>query len=148
MSNGKSKKAKSVISVIAIILIAAVLFVIKNGSNPDELVPSAVGTETFTYESPEASKSASAYSGLTFRSSKLLTSHFEKHGREVGAANESEYVDKANAVINNPSALHKNEAEDNDDVYFLKQTGEIVFVSSDGFIRTYFISDEAYFNRQ
>ena len=37
---------------------------------------------------------------------------------------------------------------DNDKVYYLSQTGEIVFVSEDGFIRTYYIADDEYFSRQ
>lgn len=83
-----------------------------------------------------------------FRTAKLLTEHFNKHGSEVGAVSEADYLAKANAVINNEKALHKNEKEDNDDIYFIVETGEIVFVSTDGFIRTYFISTLDYFNKQ
>ena len=85
----------------------------------------------------------------TFRYPSYLTQHYEKHGQEVGASSEEEYLAKANAVINNPSALHKLEAEDKDHVYFVEATNEIVFLSQDGFIRTYFIcSGIDYFNRQ
>jgi hypothetical protein len=67
----------------------------------------------------------------------------------MGYKNEAEYLAGANAVINNPSALHKLEAEDNDHVYYIESTNEIVFLSQDGFIRTYFIcSGKAYFDRQ
>lgn len=37
---------------------------------------------------------------------------------------------------------------DNDKVYYLSQTGEIVFVSEDGFVRTYYIAADEYFERQ
>ena len=86
--------------------------------------------------------------GYTFRSDKLLQEHYEKHGREMGYENAAAYVAGANRVISSPDALHKLEAEDGDHVYFLEATGEIVFVSTDGYIRTYFISDIGYFNRQ
>lgn len=83
----------------------------------------------------------------TFANQNLLTQHYKKHGAEVGATSESDYVAKANAVITNPNALTKTEAEDGDKVYFVQSTGEIVFVSTRGYIRTYFIADYAYFQR-
>lgn len=83
-----------------------------------------------------------------FRNANLLKEHYGKHGSEVGAVSETDYLNKANAVINNSNALHKNEKEDNDDIYYLTSTGEIVFVSVDGFIRTYFIASLAYYNKQ
>lgn len=83
-----------------------------------------------------------------FRYPSRLENHFAKHGSQTGHATKEEYLSAANAVIANPAALHKTEAEDGDDVYFLEDTGEIVFVSTDGYIRTYFISNRAYFDRQ
>ncbi|MBR6005157.1 MAG: hypothetical protein IK063_02900, partial [Clostridia bacterium] len=60
------------------------------------------------------------------------------------------YEAAASAVITNPRAVSKMESDDNDGdtVYFIKQTGEIVFLSYDGYIRTYFIATEDYYNRQ
>ena len=87
--------------------------------------------------------------GLTFKYPDRLTEHYEKHGVEMGFASEGDYLKAANAVITNPESLHKLEAEDGDDVYFLESTNEIVFVSKEGFIRTYFIADGIeYFDRQ
>ncbi len=84
-----------------------------------------------------------------FRYPSYLAEHFEKHGAEVGAATEEEYLLKANEVISNPDALHKLEAEDSDHVYYIESTNEIVFLSQDGYIRTYFIcSGIDYFNKQ
>lgn len=144
-----SPNAKKIIVSVIVLILAAVFGITKFGG-ADEVSPETTkaARSTVTAYSETQTASGTVYQGYTFRSSKLLTSHFEKHGREVGARNESDYVDKANAVISNPSALHKTEAEDGDHVYFLKSTGEIVFLSTDGFIRTYFIADEAYFNRQ
>lgn len=86
----------------------------------------------------------------TFRSEKLLLSHYEKHGIEMGFDSAKAYEAAANQVIQNPDVLHKLEAEDGDDVYYLEATNEFVVVSTDGYIRTYFNPDSGidYFNRQ
>lgn len=54
------------------------------------------------------------------------------------------------AVVLNSEALHKTEAEDGDDVYYIESTNEFVVVSADGYIRTYFKPDSGirYYNRQ
>ena len=74
----------------------------------------------------------------TFRNDNTLRQHFEKHGAEFSYVSEQEYVEGANSVIVSPDALHKTEAEDGDDVYYLEETNEFVIVSTDGYIRTYF----------
>jgi pyocin large subunit-like protein len=85
----------------------------------------------------------------TFRSETKLNEHYQKHGIDMGYDSAEEYLAGANAVVNNSNALHKNEAEDGDDVYYLESTDEIVFVSTDGYIRTYFNPGGIdYFNRQ
>lgn len=83
-----------------------------------------------------------------FRKAQYLTEHFEKHGAEFSYTTEEEYLAGANRVIQNPEALHKLEAEDGDDVYFVESTNEFVVVSTDGYIRTYFIANIDYYNRQ
>lgn len=86
----------------------------------------------------------------TFRSDFLLEEHYQKHGVEMGFATKEDYVAAANEVIYSPDALHKLEAEDGDDVYYLEATNEFVIVSTDGYIRTYFhpSSGKDYFDRQ
>lgn len=86
----------------------------------------------------------------TFRNQKLLNSHYEKHGKDMGFSSAKEYEKAASAVVTNPEALHKTEAEDGDDVYYVESTNEFVIVSTDGYIRTYFNPDAgiAYYNRQ
>lgn len=87
--------------------------------------------------------------GYTFRYPDYLEEHFEKHGAEMGFASKEAYLKAANAVITNKAALHKLEAEDNDHVYYVEATNEIVFLSGDGYIRTYFKCDgKDYFDRQ
>lgn len=87
-------------------------------------------------------------SSLTFRNEDRLESHYLKHGIDMGYDSADDYQVGANAVISNPNVLHKTQAEDGDDVYFLKKTGEFVAVSQQGYIRTYFIADEDYYDRQ
>ncbi len=86
----------------------------------------------------------------TFRTQEQLRDHFERHGIEMGYEDEEAYVAGANRVIAAPDALHKLEAEDGDDVYYLEETNEFVIVSQKGYIRTYFEPDDglAYYERQ
>ena len=68
----------------------------------------------------------------------------------MGFASAKDYEAAAAAVVVNSKALHKTEAEDGDDVYYVEETNEFVIVSTDGYIRTYFLPDGGinYFNRQ
>ncbi len=68
----------------------------------------------------------------------------------MGFASAEEYQAAAAAVVGNAAALHKTEAEDGDDVYYIESTNEFVIVSTDGYIRTYFYPDAGmdYYNRQ
>ena len=85
-----------------------------------------------------------------FRRDEYLQQHFEKHGGEFDYGTAEEYLAGANRVIQSPEALHKLEAEDGDDIYYLEETNEFVVVSTDGYIRTYFRPDKGidYYNRQ
>lgn len=87
---------------------------------------------------------------VTFRNETLLNQHYEKHGIDMGFLSAEEYEYAAMLVVNNPEALHKTEAEDGDDVYYVEATNEFVIVSTDGYIRTYFLPDRGidYYNRQ
>lgn len=99
-------------------------------------------------EKPEADyDSQTAYE---FRNSDLLISHYEKHGIGMGFASAEEYEDAASDVVNSEDALYKTEKEDGDHVYYIEETNEIVVVSVDGYIRTYFNPDDGieYFERQ
>ncbi len=85
-----------------------------------------------------------------FRSKKLLEQHYEKHGKEMGFASAKEYEAAACAVINNSDALSKVEKEDGDLIYYIPETNEFVVLSTDGYIRTYFLPSAGmdYYNRQ
>lgn len=87
---------------------------------------------------------------LKFRNKNLLDQHYEKHGKDMGFSSAAEYEKAAAAVPTNPAALHKIEKEDGDDVYYIEATNEFVVVSTDGYIRTYFLPDSGkrYFDKQ
>lgn len=70
--------------------------------------------------------------------------------KKLSLIRNKKYEQAAAAVVTNPLSLHKVEAEDNDDVYYLESTNEFVIVSTDGYIRTYFKPDKGkvYFDQQ
>lgn len=142
-----------------IILLLAMLFCWKQTdilSDGNGTSSAATGFQTAA-PSPEASISVQApatspqeSAAYTFRSEKLLLEHYKKHGIDMGFDSAEAYVAAANQVIANPDSLHKLEAEDGDDVYYLEATNEFVVVSTDGYIRTYFNPNDGidYYNRQ
>ena len=85
-----------------------------------------------------------------FRNGEKMQKHFYEHGEATNCDSPEEYLIKANEVIENPKVKRKPETDDgdNDVVYYLSETGEIVFLSADGYIRTYYIADDEYFERQ
>lgn len=104
-------------------------------------------SETDTQAAQSSSVSTPQYK---FRNSELLNEHFEKHGKEMGFATAEDYQAAASAVVTSANALHKLEAEDGDDVYYIESSNDFVIVSTDGYIRTYFRPDNGieYYNRQ
>ena len=58
-----------------------------------------------------------------------MREHFFEHGEETNSDSAEEYLIKASEGINNPKALKKYETDedDNDMIYYLPETGEIVF---------------------
>lgn len=101
-------------------------------------------------EGSDKGNQGSTWVEYEFRKDEYLTEHFEKHGEEFDYANEEEYLEGANRVINSEEALHKTEAEDGDYIYYLEASNEFVVVSKDGYIRTYFKPSAGidYYNRQ
>ena len=107
----------------------------------------AAETESKTTSTTKSESTGKKY---TFANDTLLTQHYEKHGIEMGFSSKEAYEAAASAVVTNPASLHKTEAEDGDDVYYLEATNEFVIVSTYGYIRTYFkpSSGKAYYDRQ
>lgn len=122
-------------------------------SSPAEEMSDEPITDEYSYDENyevEVSAESEYEYYLTFYNEKRLNEHYEKHGKEMGFSSPEEYEKAANKVVTNSEALHKTEKEDGDDVYYLESTNEFVIVSTDGYIRTYFLPDGglAYFNRQ
>lgn len=115
-------------------------------SGPEPETAAVENIET-TDQTQESSSTVRQYS---FRNAELLEEHYQKHGVEMGFSSSAEYQMAANAVVNNENSLHKLEAEDGDDVYYLEATNDFVIVSTDGYIRTYFRPDGGinYYNKQ
>lgn len=155
----KVKNLKVILGVVAILILAGFGFsklpaLINYNSGYDD---SSVSTTVYTFSGYGTSSAiideTEEYlpvdeTMLTFRNVDLLISHYQKHGAEVGASSPDEYQRKAAAVVSSENVLHKTESEDGDYVYFNPSTGEFVIVSTDGYIRTYYIADMDYFERQ
>ena len=121
-----------------------------NTENPDTF-SDLYEAETSAEAQPAAEPEPAAQTGeYHFRNSNLLNQHYEKHGIEMGFASAEEYEAAASRVVSDPQALHKTEAEDGDDIYYIEATNEFVIVSTDGYLRTYFLPSAglAYYNRQ
>ncbi len=125
---------------IAVVLLLCAGYPLWNNGNGD------VNNTAWSYSDRQDESTAS----YTFRKESYLEEHFEKHGAEFDYATKEEYLEGANRVIASEDALHKTEAEDGDHIYYLEATNEIVFVSADGYIRTYFRPRDgiAYYDRQ
>lgn len=105
---------------------------------------------TFFLNHQDQSISNKEYVNYQFRNDTYLEDHFKKHKAEFNYSTASEYLEGANRVLQNPNVLHKIESEDGDDVYYLEATNELVVISKDGYIRTYFKPSDGldYFDRQ
>ncbi|MDE7230252.1 MAG: hypothetical protein K2N56_07210 [Oscillospiraceae bacterium] len=121
-------------------------------SSTSSAVSSSKPQSSSTSSAASSSKPSSSVSEpqLRFRNKNLLNQHYQKHGIDMGFSSAEEYEKAAARVPYDPNVLHKIEAEDGDDVYYIESTNEFVIVSTDGYLRTYFNPDRGidYFNRQ
>jgi pyocin large subunit-like protein len=117
---------------------------VQTGQNiPDETPAPSQAASAAPTEKP-TEKETAAYVQYKFRNKTLLNQHYDKHGKDMGFKNAQEYEKAASDVINNPNALRKTEKEDGDFVYYIRETNEFVVLSTDGYIRTYFLPDSGY----
>ena len=135
-SKNKSKKFRNII-IVAVVLLLSFIGKVFN-INFDALNIGSV------------LQSQKADGVLEFRNDNLWEEHFLKHGSEFGYTTKEDYLEGANEVVTSASSKHKQEAEDGDDIYYDAENNEIVFVSKDGYIRTYFKPSDGieYYNRQ
>ena len=136
------KKNRLITTLIVICLLSAFYFFI-NKNNQVEVNNNSSNNSQEVVNEKE-------YVEYHFRNNKLLSEHYDKHGKDMGFKSKEDYEKAASDVANNENVLHKLEKEDKDDVYYLEETNEFVIVSSDGYLRTYFLPDagKSYFDKQ
>ncbi len=149
---------KNWIKFVLVIILGLLLFYMSNANPNSDLPVISEYAETEFAETVEAEDTvevtettdAVQIKEYRFRNSKLLNQHYDKHGKEMGFASALEYEAAASDVVNNPNALNKIEAEDGDFVYYVEETNEFVVLSTDGYIRTYFLPDSGkkYYDKQ
>lgn len=141
----KTRRPASAVGKIAAAVVAAVLIIYTVLSGQ---LPGLLSSWNSDATADMAQNSISA--AYTFRSEELLEEHFRKHGNEFSYDTKEEYEVGASAVIDSPEALRKTEAEDGDYVYYIERSNELVILSTDGYIRTYFKPEDGidYYNRQ
>lgn len=150
---GKKKSGKLVQALkllIALLIVGLIVYgALRNGEEGAN-VADTYGTQQDYTDGSEDSLQDIPVLDLHFRNNSLLESHYEKHGKDMGFASPQEYEAAAAMVVANSETLHKLEAEDGDDVYYLESTNEFVVVAKDGYIRTYFLPSAGidYYNRQ
>lgn len=142
-----------VVAALALIFVAYALFTEETTTqtvdesfynSPQETTQ--IQQQEIDFQNNTTEQQGTAYS---FRNERLLQQHYEKHGKEMGFPDAESYEKAASDVINNKNALHKIEKEDGDDVYYIVSTNELVVLSTDGYIRTYFKPNagKRYFDR-
>jgi pyocin large subunit-like protein len=99
-----------------------------------------------------AEPSAVLRNDVGFRTPRLLEEHYRKHGREVGARSEADYLRMAQALRDRPAGGAVLEEERSDGVLcrFDRSTGLFLAYEQDGVIKTCFRPNdgEAYFRHQ
>lgn len=125
-----------------------VVTLVPAGSVDQVTLPPA--TEKTKAETAESTKKTVEYK---FRNKDRLNEHYEKHGIEMGFPNAEAYRKAASDIINaagSPGVLSKYKSDGSGDMcFYVEATKEFVVLSSDGYIRTYYIcSGINYYNKQ
>lgn len=84
----------------------------------------------------------------TFYDTKSMVDHYVKHGQDTFCNSMEDYLCKANIVISDKGNKTKLQKKDGDRIYYSTTTKEFVVVAKAGYIRTYFIASDGYYNRQ
>ena len=147
--NTRSGKSKNLLQIlfIAVIFIAFIWFF---GKDMPTLISTAADTDSETSTNSAQTETYDDEEYYSFANEYTLEQHYEKHGIEMGFDSAEDYEAAANEVIHDENALHKTEAEDGDDIYYLEDENYIVFVSGYGNIRTFFEPDSGkkYYDKQ
>jgi hypothetical protein len=84
----------------------------------------------------------------TFYDTHSMAKHYVKHGKETGCSSMEDYLYKTNLVILNKGNLSKPQKKDGDTIYYNPATKEFVVIAKAGYVRTYFIASDKYYNKQ
>lgn len=84
----------------------------------------------------------------TFYDTHSMAKHYVKHGKETGCRSMEGYLYKTNLVILNKGNLSKSQKKDGDTIYYNPATKEFVVIAKAGYVRTYFIASDKYYNKQ
>jgi hypothetical protein len=84
----------------------------------------------------------------TFYDTASMVKHYVKHGKQTGSSSMEDYLYKANMVIISKGNLTKKQMEDNDTIFYNPKTNEFVVIAKAGYVRTYFIASDKYYNKQ
>jgi len=84
----------------------------------------------------------------TFYDTNSMVNHYVKHGKQTDSESMEDYLYKANKVITDKNSLTKKQKKDNDTIFYNKRTNEFVVVAKAGYVRTYFIASDKYYNKQ
>ena len=89
----------------------------------------------------------SAYK-YTFYDTNSMVKHYVKHGKQTDSDSMEDYLFKANMVIINKGNLSKKQKGEEDTIFYNPKTNEFVVVAKAGYVRTYFIATDKYYNKQ
>ena len=89
----------------------------------------------------------SAYK-YTFYDTNSMVKHYVKHGKQTDSDSMEDYLFKANMVIINKGNLSKKQKGEGDTIFYNPKTNEFVVVAKAGYVRTYFIATDKYYNKQ
>ena len=84
----------------------------------------------------------------TFYDTNSMVKHYVKHGEQTDSNSMEDYLYKANMVIVDKKSLTKEQKKDGDRIYYNNRTKEFVVIAKAGYVRTYFIASDKYYNKQ
>lgn len=84
----------------------------------------------------------------TFYNTESMVEHYVKHGQQTNCASMEDYLCKANIVVADKASKTKIQKKDGDRVYYNPKTSEFVVIAKAGYLRTYFIANNKYYNKQ
>jgi len=145
-------RAMRVLAALVVVLAVLARLLLPHALPPRRPGPAPAATTGASTPDAPGAQAATAGTGAGFRSAGRLHEHFEKHGRDVGAASEEEYLRMARRLRDRPAGGDVLELVRGDGVTCRFDRASACFIAfeRDGTIRTFFRPNdgEAYFRRQ